>query len=400
MRILICASEVPLPPMHNGFRRQLVGLLSELGKRHEVRLIGYRMPDQQTNPTAEAEMRIIPYRKPGLAGNLADLVRAMTWQLPLRAERLARDLRQPLREELERFQPDVVHVGTGKLAGLLPELDGRPCVLGLLDTWHLNVEARALVAPVIRARLFRADAKRIQRFESSRYRGWDRVLVCNAGDLETLRALDSTLPFQVIPIGFDASAYAPDPAAEVDRYRIIFHGAMNYAPNVAAVTYLAREILPLVRAACPRAHLVLAGRDPARAVLALGGLDGITVTGEVDDMRSELTRSRVWVGPLWTGTGMKNKLLEAMATDLPCVVTPLAHQGLDVVSGRHLLVGTTTKQLVTHVLDVLTDDEVARRIGHAGGEFVRPTYDWPAVAGAYEELYRTVIEERAVMRSG
>jgi glycosyltransferase involved in cell wall biosynthesis len=208
------------------------------------------------------------------------------------------------------------------------------------------------------------------------------------------------LPFQVIPIGFDASAYAPDPSAEADRYRIIFHGAMDYAPNVAAVTYLAREILPLIRAACPRAHLVLAGRDPARPVVALGELDGVTVTGAVDDMRAELTRSRVWVGPLWTGTGMKNKLLEAMAADLPCVVTPLAHQGLDVVSGVHLLVGTTTKQLVSHVLNVLANDKVARRIGHAGGEFVRPTYDWPAVAGAYEELYRTVLEERVLIPSG
>lgn len=399
MRILICASDVPLPPTTTGYRRQLMGLVPELGKHHEVRLIGYRMPDQRTNPAAEAEWRIVPYAKPKLVGNLSDLTLAIALQRPARAERLVRGLRQALREELERFQPEVVHVGPGKLAGLLPELGGRPCVLNLMDTWHLNVEARALTATRAKAPLFRADAKRIMRFESIRYRGWDRVVVSNSGDLDTLRALDGTLPFTIIPIGFDAGAYAPGNPAQVDSDRIIFHGAMSYAPNVVAVEYLALQVLPLVRAARPSAHLVLAGRDPSPRVLALAELDGVTVTGEVDDMRAELVRSRVWVGPFQTGTGIKTKLLEAMAADVPCVVTPLGARGVDAVAGKDLLVGGTAEELADHVLRVLADDEAAQRLGHAGGEFVRPRYDWPAVARAYEELYRAVIEERMARRS-
>ncbi|MGH8901926.1 MAG: glycosyltransferase family 4 protein [Egibacteraceae bacterium] len=399
MRILICASDVPLPPTTTGYRRQLMGLVPELGKHHDVRFIGYRMPDQRTNPTAETEWRIIPYMKPTLVGNLSDLTLAMALQRPARAERLVRGLRPALREELERFQPDVVHVGPGKLAGLLCDLRGRPCVLNLMDTWHLNVEARALTATPVKAPLFRFDAKRIMKFEALRYRGWDRVVVSNSGDLETIRALDATLPFTIIPIGFDAGAYAPDETAEVDPDRIIFHGAMSYAPNVVAVEYLALQILPLVRAARPTAHLVLAGRDPSPRVLALGDLDGVTVTGEVDDMRAELVRSRVWVGPFQTGTGIKTKLLEAMAADVPCVVTPLGARGVDAVAGKELLVGETAEELADHVLRVLADDGIARRLGHAGGEFVRPRYDWPAVARAYEQLYGTVIEEKAAVRS-
>jgi glycosyltransferase involved in cell wall biosynthesis len=394
MRILICASDAPFPPTNTGFRRQLAGLVPELGKRHDVRLIGYRMPDQSTETRVEADMRIVDFQKPEATENARDLALAMIRRRPLRAERLVRGLVGPLREELARFEPDLVHVGPGKLAGLKRELGSRPKVLMVMDTWHLNVDARADAATGIRRPLFRADAQRIRRFEASEYRGFDRVVVSNEGDVAELRERDSTLPFVIIPIGFDAGAYAPDPTALVDANRIIFHGAMNYAPNVRAVEFLAGLVLPRVRAARPDAHLVIVGRDPAPRVLALEEHDGVHVTGEVDDMRSWLTGSRVWAGPFLDGTGIKTKLLEAMATDLPCVVTPLGHRGLDdITSGEQLLVGSTEEELAAHLVAVLEDDDLARRLGRAGGDYVRPRYDWPAVGQAYDRLYEAVLAE-------
>jgi glycosyltransferase involved in cell wall biosynthesis len=371
-----------------------MGLVPELGKRHDVRLIGYRMPDQAKRAAVDADMRIIDYDKPGLAGNAHDLALAMIRIRPLRAERLVGGLRETLREELARFKPDLVHVGPGKLSGLKTELSGIPKILMAMDTWHLNVDARADAAQGLRRTLFRADAKRIRCYEASEYRGFDRVVVSNSGDLAELRELDSTLPFAIVPIGFEASDYAPDPAASVDRSRIIFHGAMSYAPNVRAVEFLAQRVLPRVRAARPEAHLVIVGRDPAPRVLALEALDGVHVTGGVDDMRAWLTGSRVWAGPFLDGTGIKTKLLEAMATDLPCVVTPLGHRGLDdVTSGEQLLVGSTEDELAEHLIRVLGDDELARRLGRTGGDYVRPRYDWPAVGRGYERLYEEVLAE-------
>lgn len=393
MRILICASDAPLPPTNTGFRRQLMGLAPELGKRHDVRLIGYRMPGQ-TRSAVEADLRIVDYEKPGFAESARDLALAMIRRRPLRAEHLVRGLRAPLQEELSRFEPDLVLVGPGKLSGLKREIPQMPKVLMAMDTWHLNVDARADAATGIRGPLLRADAKRIRHFEASEYRGFDRVVVSNEGDLAELRERDPTLPFAVIPIGFDASAYAPDPEAVVDLSRIIFHGAMDYAPNMRAAEFLARQVLPRVRAARPDAHLVIVGRDPAPRVLELEALEGVHVTGGVEDMRSWLTGSRVWAAPFLDGTGIKTKLLEAMATDLPCVVTPLGHRGLDdVTSGDQLFVDSTEEGLAAHIIAVLEDDELARTLGRAGGEYVRQRFDWPAVGDAYDRLYEEVMAE-------
>jgi glycosyltransferase involved in cell wall biosynthesis len=394
MRILICASDAPFPPTNTGFRRQLLGLVPELGRRHDVRLIGYRMPDQSTEPAVDADMRIVDFDRPSGLQNAHDLALAMIRRRPLRAERLVGGLQDTLREELARFRPDLVHVGPGKLSGLKRELEGMPKILMVMDTWHLNVDARAEVATGLRRRLLLADAQRIRRYEASEYRGFDRVVVSNEGDLAELRERDPTLPFVVVPIGFHADAYAPDPEAQVDRDRIVFHGAMNYAPNVRAVGFLARDVLPRVRSARPDAHLVIVGRDPAPSVLELATLDGVQVTGGVEDLRPWLTGSRVWAGPFLDGTGIKTKLLEAMATDIPCVVTPLGHRGLDdITPGDQLLVGSTPEELAGHLVDVLTDDELAARIGRAGGDYVRPRYDWPAIGRAYDRLYDQVLSE-------
>ena len=401
MRILLVASDVPFPPTNTGFRRQLMGLVPELGRRHEVRLVGYRMPGQTPDGAVEADMRVVDYGKPNAAGNARDLVGAVLRRRPLRAGRLVRGLRQPVVEELARFRPDVVHVGPGKLSGLKHELAGLPKILMVMDTWHLNVDARADAATGPRRALLQADAQRIRRFEQSGYRGFDRVVVSNEGDLAELRDRDPTLPFTVIPIGFDAGAYAPDPSATVDPNRIIFHGAMSYAPNVRAVELLARGVLPRVRARRPEAHLVIVGRDPDARVRELEALEGVHVTGGVDDMRAWLTGSRVWAGPFLDGTGIKTKLLEAMATDIPCVVTPLGHRGLDdITSGEQLLVGSTEEELAAHLLRVLEDDDFARTLGRTGGDYVRPRYDWPAVGRAYDRLYEQVLAENGRAPAG
>jgi glycosyltransferase involved in cell wall biosynthesis len=398
VRILICASDAPLQPINTGYRRQLTGMVGELGRRHEVRLIGYRHPEQGRTPSVEGDLRIVDFEKPGPKENAADLAKAMAFRRPLRAQRLVEGLRRPLREEMRRFDPDVIHVGPGKLSALLSELQGRPAVLGVMDAWHLNVDARAEAAHGLRKPLLRADSKRIQRFEASQYRGWDRVVPSNEDDMQTLLELDPTLPMALIPIGFDASAYAPDPAAVRDRSRIIFHGTMYYAPNAMCAEYLARTLLPRVRAVRPDAHLVIVGRDPTPEVRALDELENVEVTGGVDDLRSYLTGSRVWAGPFHMGTGIKTKLLEAMATNTPAVVTPVGGRGLDLDSGA-FLVGETEDELVGHILSVLEDDDLARTLGETGGDYVRERYDWPAVGRAFERLYAEVIEEKRARRA-
>jgi len=386
----MCACDAPLYPTTNGYGLWMAGIVRELRRSHDVHVVGYRMPPQTGPPAIEGEPRIVRYVKPGPAGNAADLAKAVALRRPLRAERMATGIRAALREEIARFRPDVVQVGTGKLSPLLRELGGLPAVLHVQDAWHVNVEARAAEATGVRRPLLRADARRIQRFEATRYRGWQRVVACNDADAQTLLALDPTLPITVVPIGVDTTAFAPDPEAERDPARIVLHGNLSYAPNVACAELLARRVLPLVRGVRPDAHLAIVGRDPTPAVRALDALEGVRVVGPVDDIRSWITQSQVWAGPFVSGTGMKTKLLEAMATETPVVTTPLGARGVD-VSGDAALVGSTPTELAAHIARLLHDDDLARRVGRAGAARVRERHAWPVVGAAFESIYAEAI---------
>jgi glycosyltransferase involved in cell wall biosynthesis len=109
---------------------------------------------------------------------------------------------------------------------------------------------------------------------------------------------------------------------------------MDYPPNSDAAVQLATTILPLVQREAPEAEVLLVGRDPTPDVQALADLPGVTVTGFVDDVRPYLERAAVFAAPIRFGAGIQNKVLEAMAMEVPVVASPLAADGLRTVDGR------------------------------------------------------------------
>jgi glycosyltransferase involved in cell wall biosynthesis len=389
MRVLFCVSAAPLPPT-DGFRLVVEALVRELRQRHEVRVLALHASCQEHDEGPE-HLRLVPRPRRTTIGLAGLLLSATVRGRPLRADADAAAMRPALREELERFRPDVVHVSSGRLAALGPDLEGHPCVLAALDAHHVNVEAKARIAEGLRRLLLFNEARNARRFEATAYRPFDHVITVSAQDRDALSALDPHLRITVIPNGVDSERFVPVPRGEAVPSQLVFTGIMRYAPNVAAAEFLARRILPRVRARRPDARLALVGRDPSGLVRALGELDGVTVTGEVAEPAAWITASRVFVCPMRDGTGIKNKLLEAMACGVACVATPLAVQGLGCVAGRDLLLADGEEEIADAVVAVLDDDGLARRLGEAARAYAVSSHSWSAVAQAYEEVYRSVL---------
>lgn len=156
---------------------------------------------------------------------------------------------------------------------------------------------------------------------------------------------------------------------------IVFTGAMDYWANVDAVSWFASEVLPKVHERVPGAIFYVVGSKPAKAVLELGKLPGVVVTGSVPDVRPYLAHAAVVVAPLRIARGIQNKVLEAMAMARPTVVTPQALEGISAVVGEELFLAETPDEFARTVVSVLAGVG-ASAVGIRARERVVAGYSW------------------------
>jgi glycosyltransferase involved in cell wall biosynthesis len=151
--------------------------------------------------------------------------------------------------------------------------------------------------------------------------------------------------------------------------------------------------MPLVTASGSSAVLHLVGRDPSEQVNELGNLSGVEVIGPVEDMADALSRASVYVCPMVTGTGIKNKLLEALANGLPCVASRLAVRGMNVSDGVEVLIADAPADVADAVLRLLGDDDLRSELGRRGRAYVTANHTWAGMAGEYADLYRSLMAD-------
>ncbi len=158
---------------------------------------------------------------------------------------------------------------------------------------------------------------------------------------------------------------------------LVFTGAMDYWPNIDAVTWFAEQALPSLRRMWSTARFYIVGRNPSAAVKALAG-EHVVVTGTVPDVRPYLQHSAVVVAPLRLARGVQNKILEAMAMGVPVVASQECAAAIDAVPERDLLIAGTISQFVQQIHSILQETGRAKTVGAAARRRVLAHYSWDA----------------------
>jgi polysaccharide biosynthesis protein PslH len=182
--------------------------------------------------------------------------------------------------------------------------------------------------------------------------------------------------------GVDTDYFAPDPKRvspfAPNEDAIVFTGAMDYWPNIDAVTWFASEVMPRIVARRPSARFYVVGMQPAPAVMALDRDPGITVTGLVPDTRPYLQHAGVVVAPLRVARGIQNKVLEGMAMGRPVVVSAGAAEGILAANGIDFEVALDAEEFADKSLALMDDESRSRRMGEAARARVIAAYSWSA----------------------
>ena len=198
---------------------------------------------------------------------------------------------------------------------------------------------------------------------------------------------------KVIPNGVDLGYWTRKTYNPLPN-RIVYSGAMDYPPNADGAFYLIQKILPHVRRLISSIEVVIVGRDPSPALIKLAEqYPNVTVTGVVDDVRPYLEEATVYVGPLRFASGIQNKLLEALAMEVPVVTTPIAADGLRVEGGAQppVLVADGEKEFADAVVYLLRQTKDRSRLAAEGRHFVKNHFNWSHSAKMLEEMCLTAV---------
>jgi polysaccharide biosynthesis protein PslH len=202
---------------------------------------------------------------------------------------------------------------------------------------------------------------------------------------------------EAVSNGVDAQYFTPEPSHRnpysKDEQTVVFTGAMDYWPNVDAVTWFARDILPGLRQRYPGLRFYIVGRSPDAAVQALAS-DAVVVTGTVPDVRPYLQHADVVVAPLRLARGIQNKILEAMAMGRPVVASTACASALNAQVGTELVAAEEVADYTLAISALLADRDAADRIGSAGRTCVLQRYSWSAhLAGMDRYLNEAVMAQ-------
>jgi sugar transferase (PEP-CTERM/EpsH1 system associated) len=403
MKVLFLTPQVVYPPRQGAALRNW-GLISELAARHEVAVLSFLAPGQSPEPAdlLRASCRIETVRFP--ARTLRDRLRSMlTTRQPDLALRLASETYAGrLADWLARESFDVVHIGGIEMAPYLDVIQAaqpRPAVVFDNLNCEYLLQQRAFLTDLRAPARWPGAAysfvqwRRLRRYEAQVCRRADRVLAVSEADAAALRKLVAGLDVTVVPNGVDTRAYRPGtsrPKSQTPNNVLVFTGTMDFRPNVDAVLWFARRVLPRVAAQVAEAHFFVVGQRPHRRLDGLRADPAVTLTGWVEDVRPYIAQATVYIAPLRIGGGTRLKLLEAMAMGKPMVATRLGAEGYPVTHGRELLLADTAADFAAAVVALLRAPERRAELGRAARAFVEQRYDWRAIVPRVEAVYRSV----------
>jgi sugar transferase (PEP-CTERM/EpsH1 system associated) len=293
-------------------------------------------------------------------------------------------LRSFVEAMLARPEVETVFAFSVQMAQFVPERLGQRFVMDFCDVDSAKfAEYAAAGGPL--AVLHRREAQKLLAFERGVAERADASLFVSAAEAALFRGHGGAGNIRPVQNGVDLAYFDPNASFEpvaTPRPLIVFTGQMDYAPNVDAVGWFAREVLP----GLPGATFAIVGRNPTPEVRRLALLPRMIVTGAVPDVRSWLAGANVVAAPLRIARGVQNKVLEAMAMARPVVASPAALKGIEAEPGRELLVAESAEAQAAAISGLLADPAGARTMGEAARKGMETRYRWEACLAPLADL--------------
>jgi len=289
---------------------------------------------------------------------------------------------------INKTKPDLIHVQTIRIAEYFKDHDS-PKTIDMIDSISLNMKRRAKNEFFLKKPVFKIESFLCSEYEKEIYNKFDKLFLVSQKDKDYYDKNDKIV---VNPNGtFITRDKLSDYSFNKEKHSLVFHGNMQYYPNIESVIYFANEIFPELKEKYDDIKFYIVGKDPVEKVKKLNEVSGVIVTGFVDDIIDVLTTKTIGVYFMKSGTGMQNKILEALACRLPSVANPLALQGINDITDSHIKIAENKEDFIDEIINLIENKTERDRISKNGHEFIMKNYSWEANTNKLMQIWKDVL---------
>jgi polysaccharide biosynthesis protein PslH len=395
MRILFIASRFPYPLLQ-GDRLICYHRLKTLSQSNEITLVTFYQSRQELdylNKIAPFCKNIYPVYLPRWASAFNCLRYSALSQLPLQvAYYRSAKFQQQLDRVVASEKFDVAHYFLLRMADYKVSPD-TPKIVEIIDSMQLNLESRIPLESLPKQLIFKEELKRIRVYENQLEQRFKKIILVGKKDAEYLLADRNKIA--IIPNGIATDIFKPSDARsrELSSIKLIFAGRMGYAPNIHAVQWFVTNCWESLVRELPDIQFTIAGADPPAEIVKLGQISSIHVTGYVESMVDMLNAANIVITPMQSGSGMQNKILEAMSCALPVITTSIGLGSIEAVVGKEILVADTPSEFIETIVRLAQNPDRIAQIGASAQNFVKKHHSWEAGAIEIESIYERLIGE-------
>lgn len=377
MKLLVVLSRFPYP-LEKGDKLRAYNQIRVLSKHFDVYLFALTDKDTRSSDISALQpfCKEIHIEKINAWSKLTNIFLFWLKGLPIQCGYFFRKKAfQALQAFVNNIHPDKIYCQLVRTAEYVkPFLMDK--TIDYQDVLSKGMLRRYQSAPFYAKPFFKMEYHRLLNYEEQSFHCFDHHSIITTVDRD-LMPIKEKEQIVIVRNGVDLSKFQY--AEQLKEFDLIFTGNMAYAPNVDAAEYLVNQILPKIKEKFPRVSLVLCGADPSNRVLALRS-PNVFVTGWVDSIADYYAKSKIFIAPMRLGTGLQNKLLEAMAVQLPCITSSLAGKPLVEVENKNaVMICNTADEFADAICKVLTDNVLYKQLSQNGYRYICDNYDWENV---------------------
>ncbi len=387
MKLLFLTSRFPFP-LEKGDKLRAYYLIKALSKHFDI----YLFTINETEVSKEAIDKLLPYCKAieiGIVNKTASILsiakNVFNKNIPFQVSYFySNRVLKLLKDFNEKHEPESIFCHLIRMSEYAKQLNIERSVLDYMDTFSKGMERRADKSNIIMRIPIKIEQARLKRYEESIFDKFRHKIIISKQDRDWIpHSKNKTI--EIVANGVDTEYYQASESSK--KYDLLFVGNMSYPPNILAVHYAARKIMPIFKAAGKSTNLLIAGASPTAETMSLA-TNNIHISGWVDDIRTVFNESKIMIAPMLISIGLQNKILQGMAMGIPCVVSSFANNALGATPELEVLIADTPQQYYSQIERLLNDASLRLRITESARKFVIKNFNWDDNT---DKIYRMIL---------